>query len=74
MIVQCGGITGERGVLGQLASVGSLVRSGKRACVSGRALWCSVVALTVYTGMLVATLYIAALAMVPIPAGLLCYR
>jgi len=73
MIVGGGGITGESGVLGQLTSVESLVRGAKRACVSSRELWYLVVAHKVYRGILVTTLYSVALAIVPIPAGLLGY-
>ena len=50
----------------------SLVRDGTMVSISGRTLGCPVVATAVYTSVLIPALYIAALAMVPISAGMLC--
>lgn len=64
---------GDTGAPGLLTSAGAPVKSGKEGSVSGRKLECPMAATTVYTSQLIATLYIAALAMVPILASLLCW-
>ena len=56
-----------------LRSTGSLVRGGTGVSISGRTLGCPVVATAVYARVLIPALYIAALGVVPILAGLLCW-
>ena len=66
-------LQGNMGAPGLLTSTRSLVRDGTGVSISGRTSVCPVVAAAVYTSVLIPALYIAALAVVPIPAGLLCW-
>ena len=66
-------LQGNMGAPGLLTSTGSLVTDATGVSIPGRTLGCPVVATAVYTSVLIPALYIAALAVVPIPAGLLCW-
>ena len=66
-------LQGNIGAPELLTLTGSLVRDGNGVSISGRTLGCPVVATAVYASVLIPALYIAALAVVPIPAALLCW-